>query len=101
MEEYNKLGRRSYLKRLGVLAGIVTTGTVGVVGADDDVPESLEQFHVEGTVKTQVKYTPDTVEVIRRKKSPDLARRYDLTPPVLEASIEVAVSSQRASSSWC
>lgn len=76
-----ELGRRSFLG----MAGAAVFGSVGAGAASsDDEGPFPEEFRVEGhqVIKRQV--TPEEVTVTTRKVSDDLARRYGLTPPVVE-----------------
>jgi hypothetical protein len=76
-------GRRRFLRGVGALGlagvGLPALSTRG--GASDD--SGLDAFHVTGREVIRTEITPETVTVHKRKISPDLRKRYGLTPPVL------------------
>jgi hypothetical protein len=78
--------RRLFLQKIGVLTGVISIPGVAKAHGDDS---ALEQLRVQGTNRIQVKYRPDSIEVTERRQSPDLARRYDINPPVLETTEEL------------
>jgi len=81
--------RRRYMKTVGALTAIGLGSSVPTAKGNSDKskgegPPTMEDFKVEGTKKTKTKYTEDTIVVTEKYHSPDLARRYDVTPPTFE-----------------
>lgn len=85
--------RREYLKTagatvaLGVLPTAATAKSDGTNGKKNG-KKTIDDFKVEGTKKTKRKYTEDTIVVTETYRSPDLARRYGVTPPKFEKTRE-------------
>ena len=79
--------RRRYMQ---VAGGIVTAGMTGAAlsgsatAANSPPPTAFDQFRVQGREKIQTRIRPNEIIVHRQKQSEDLARRYGLTPPIIE-----------------
>lgn len=76
--------RRRFLRALGGLSSLGLTIPLLSGGGSASKQPAPEEFKVSGHQIITTDIEPDRVTVHKKKISSDLARRYDVTPPILE-----------------
>lgn len=82
----NGESRRSFLRTLGGAASVFATASLFANGGAAKEGPAPDEFAVSGHKIVRAEIRPDEVTVHTRRVSPDLARRYGITPPVLTKS---------------